>query len=75
MNTSKNWLWVLIIVVVLVLIWAVWQYGIFNRPITREAVPPSAGDTTAEIGKDLKTVDVGNPDEDLKQLDADLNKL
>ena len=75
MNTSKNWLWILIAVVVLALLWAVWQYGFLNGLITKEEAPLSGGDTTAEIDKDLSAVDVGNPDQDLKQLDADLNQL
>ena len=75
MNTSKNWLWILIIVVVLALLWAAWQYGFFNRLVTEEEAPLSGGDTTAEIDKDLNAVDLGDPEEDLKQLDADLNQL
>jgi len=67
MNTSKNWLWILIIIVVLALLWAAWQY--------EEGAPLSGGDTTAEIDKDLNAVDLGDPEEDLKQLDADLNQL
>lgn len=40
-----------------------------------EGVSPLVNDTTAEIGKDLNAVDIGNPDGDLKKLDADLNQL
>lgn len=75
MNTSKTWLWILIAVVVLALLWTAWQYGFFNRLVTKEGAPISDSDTTVEIDKDLNTVDVGNPDQDLKQLDADLNQL
>ncbi len=78
MNTSKNWIWILIAVVVLTLLWTAWQYGFFNRPITtKESVqqPVSDRDTTADISNDLDWVGVGNPDQDLKQLDADLNQL
>lgn len=75
MNTSKNWLWILILVIVLLLLWAAWQYGIFNQLFTKEEASLSDGDTIAGIDKDLNAVDVGNPDQDLKQLDADLNKL
>ena len=74
-TSNKTWIWILIVVVALAFLWAAWRYGIFNGPITKEAISPSTGDTTAEIGKDLNTVDVGNPDQDLKQLDADLNQL
>ena len=74
MNTSKNWLWVLIAVVVLALLWVSWQYGFLDRLLpTTLRIPDS--DTIAEIDKDLNAVDVGSPDEDLKQLDADLNQL
>lgn len=75
MNTSKTWIWILIAVVVLALAWTAWQYGLFNQLVTKEEAPISDSDTTAEINKDLNAVDVGNPDEDLKQLDADLNQL
>lgn len=75
MNTSKNWTWILIIVIVLVFLWVAWQYGFFHRLVTKEGAPISDNDTTAEINKDLNAVDVGNPDQDLRQLDADLNQL
>ena len=69
MNTSKTWLWILIAVIVLVLLWAVWNNQLpWIQFLEIE-------DTTAEIDKDLNAVDVGNPDQDLKQLDADLNQL
>ena len=74
MNTSKTWLWIIIAVVILAFLWVAWQYGFFNQLVTKEEAPLS-GDTTAEIDKDLNAVDVGNPDQDLKQLDADLNQL
>lgn len=67
MNTSnKNWILILIAVIVLALLWASWQYGL---------APLLDNDTTATIDKDLNTVDIGNPDQDLNQLDADLNQL
>lgn len=74
METSKTWFWILIAVVVLALAWAAWQYGFLDRllPTTLQI---SDNDTTAAIDKDLSVVDIGNPDEDLKQLDADLNQL
>ena len=75
MNTSKNWLWILIAVVVLALLWAAWQYDFFGRSITKEKALLLDNDTTATIDKDLNTVDIGNPDQDLKKLDADLNQL
>ena len=78
MNTSKTWIWILIAVVVLALLWTAWQYGFFSRfIITKEGVqqPVSDRDTIADISNDLDWVDVGNPDQDLKQLDADLNQL
>ena len=75
MNTSKNWIWILIAVVVLALLWAAWQYGFFSRSITKEEASLLDNDTTAAIDKDLNAVDVGNPDQDLKNLDSDLNQL
>lgn len=75
MNISKSWLWVLVIIVVLILIWVAWQYGIFSQLITKKETPLSSRDTTDQIDKDLNSVDVGNPDQDLKLLDTDLNKL
>ena len=74
-TSNKTWIWILIAVIVLAFVWIVWQYGFFNQLVTKEAVPISDNDTTAEIDKDLNAVDVGNPDQDLKQLDADLNQL
>jgi len=75
MNTSKTWLWILIAVVVLTLFWITWQYGFFSRPITKEEPSLLDNDTTTAIEKDLNAVDVGNPDQDLKNLDSDLNQL
>lgn len=77
MNTSKTWIWILIVLVVLALAWTVWQYGFFNRLVLKEEAPllDLDNDTTAQIDKDLNTVNVGDPDGDLKQLDADLNQL
>ena len=74
MNMSKTWIWILIVVVVLALLWVAWQYGFLDRllPTTLQI---SDNDTTDQIDKDLNAVDVGNPDQDLKQLDADLNQL
>ena len=86
MNTSKTWVWVIIIIAALALVgWAAWYYGFFSPVATKEGVqqPVKEGvqqpvldrDTTADISNDLNSVDVGNPDQDLKQLDADLNQL
>ncbi|MBI2635579.1 MAG: hypothetical protein HYW79_03515 [Parcubacteria group bacterium] len=74
MNTSKTWIWIIIAIVALALVWAVWQYGFLDRllPTTLQI---SDNDTTAEIDKDLNAVDIGNPDQDLKNLDTDLNQL
>ncbi len=74
--SNKTWIWILIAVVVLALAWTAWQYGFFNRLVTNKIEAPLSGnDTTAAIDKDFNAVDVGNPDQDLKQLDTDLNKL
>ena len=83
MNTSKTWVWVIIVIAALALIgWAAWHYGFFSPVVTNENVqqpnvqqPVSDRDTTTDISNDLNSVDVGNPDQDLKQLDADLNQL
>ncbi|HEY4495407.1 MAG TPA: hypothetical protein VJC01_03100 [Candidatus Paceibacterota bacterium] len=74
-TSNKTWIWILIAVIVLAFVWVAWQYGFFNQLVTKEAVPISDSDTTAEIDKDLNAVDMGDPDQDLKQLDADLNQL
>ncbi len=77
MNTSKNWLWILIAVIVLAILLAAWQYGVFNKLLTKQEILPLStnGDTTSEIDNSLNSIDAGNPDKDLKQLDADLNQL
>lgn len=75
MNTSKTWLWILIAVVVLALLWTAWQYGFFSRSTTNKGASLLDNDTTAAIDKDLNAVDVGNPGQDLKNLDGDLNQL
>lgn len=75
MNTSKTWIWIIIVIIVLALAVVAWQYGFLSRSVTREKAPVLDGDTTADISNNLNSVDVGNPNEDLKQLDADLNQL
>jgi len=78
MNTSKTWIWVIIIIAALALVgWTAWYYGFFSPVATEESVqqPVSDKDTTADISNNLNSVDIGNPDQDLKQLDADLNQL
>jgi len=72
---NKTWILILIAVVVLALVWVAWQYGFFNQLVTKEEALISDNDTTAEIDNDLNAVDIGSPDEDLKQLDSDLNQL
>lgn len=69
MNTSKIWLWIIIVIAALALIgWAAWQYGFLTRPLL-------GGDTTTDISNDLNSVDIGDPSQDLKQMDADINSL
>ncbi|MCX6812911.1 MAG: hypothetical protein NTV77_00240 [Candidatus Azambacteria bacterium] len=78
MNISKTWIWIIIVIVALVLIgWAAWYYGFFSPVATEEGAqqPVSDRDTTADISNDLNSVDLGNPDQDLKNLDSDLNQL
>lgn len=74
MKTSKTWLWILLIVVVLALVWVAWRYFVY-MPVLETNTTVLDNDTTAAIGNDLNAVDMGNPDNDLKQLDADLNQL
>ncbi len=75
-TSNKSWVWILIVVVVLALLFLARQYGFFNKLVTQKEVTISnTDDTTAEIDKDLNTVDLGNPNQDLKQLDTDLNQL
>lgn len=73
--SNKTWIWILIAVIVFALLCVVWQYGFLDQFITKEEPMLSGDDTTADIDNDLNTVDVGNPDQDLKNLDADLNQL
>ena len=75
MNTSKTWIWILIAVVVLALFLTARQYGFFSRPVVQEEASLLDNDTIAEIDRDLNAVDVGNPDQDLRNLDSDLNRL
>ena len=62
------------------IIWAAWYYGFFS-PVTIEEIeesvqqPVSEKDTTADIGSDLNSVDIGDPNQDLKQMDADIDSL
>lgn len=73
--SNKIWILILIAVVVLALAWAAWQYGFFNRLVVQEGTSLLDNDTAAAIENDLNAVDIGNPDDDLQQLDADLNQL
>lgn len=78
MNISKTWVWIIIVIAALALVgWAAWYYGFFNPVAIKENVqqPVSDRDTTTDISNDLNSVDVGNPDQDLKNLDSDLNQL
>lgn len=74
MNTSKTWIWILIAVIVLALVWAAWRYFVY-MPVLETNTTVLDNDTTAALDNDLNSVDIGNPGEDLKQLDADLNQL
>lgn len=84
------WVVVVLAVVILGML-AVWYLGYMSRPSTAPSVPSavvapqpsvqapgaplSGGDTTTDINKDLGTVDLGNPGQDVNTLDADINKL
>lgn len=76
MNTSKTWIWIAIVIAALVLIgWAARQYG-FPTLKTKEQPQSSLdSDTTTDISNDLNSVDIGDPGQDLKQLDADIKGL
>lgn len=75
--SNKTWLWIVIAVVVLALFWIAWQYGFLTLKTEEQSQfqPLSGGDTTAEIDDDLNAIDVGNPDQDFEQIDADINSL
>lgn len=78
MNTSKNWLWIVIVIAALALIgWVAWQYGFLTLKTEKQSQsqPLLGGDTTTDIGNDLNSVNIGDPSQDLKQMNADINSL
>lgn len=78
MNISKTWIWIIIIIAALTFIgWAAWQYGFLTLKTEErfQSQPLLGGDTTTDIGNDLNSVDIGDPSQDLKQMDADINGL
>ena len=78
---SKIWMWVVVAVVVVAVIaaFAWWRYVPQAMPSVPSAgvisAPLTGGDTTADIDKDLGAVDLGDVDQELNQLDADINQL
>ncbi len=79
-SKGKLWMWVVIaVVVVAIAVLAWWWYAPQSTPSVPSAGAPAApltsGDTTTDINKDLGTVDLGNPGQDVNTLDADINQL
>ena len=78
------WMWAVVVLAVIILgVLAAWYLGYLSLPQPTPSVPsagaPAApltgGDTAADIEKDLGTVDLGNPGQDVNTLDADINQL
>lgn len=77
-KNNKTWIWVVVGALVVVgLWWYVYYAPSYQAPGAQpQAVQPlSGGDTTADITADLNAVDLGNVDQDLQQLDADIEQL
>jgi len=77
---NKVWVWIIIVAVLAVVIGvSVWWYAGYQSestpPAGDAAVPLSGGDTSAEIGKDLEMVDLGNVGSELNELDKDIDQL
>lgn len=85
MGTSKSkvWIWVIVAIIVIAAVVVAWRRYYAPRLSPRvpsaglPAAPLTAGaeDTTANIQKDLGTVDLGNPGQDVNQLNQDINQL
>ncbi len=77
MNTK---IYIIVGVVVLVLVGALaWLALAPEKPVAPAPAPTPvaapANDSTTAIGKDLDAVDLGNLDQEFKDVDADLNAL
>lgn len=77
---SKVWIWAFVAVVAAAAALIVWKYvGYQPAPVEPTAVevnaPLAGGDTSADISKDLETVDLGDVGSELNQLDSDINQL
>ncbi|MDP3947554.1 MAG: hypothetical protein Q8Q41_02590 [bacterium] len=82
MENKNNMMWVWVVVGALVVA-GLWWY-VYSQPPQvppelqvqpQAAEPLSGGDTTADITKDFNAVDLGNVEQDLQQLDADIEQL
>lgn len=80
-SKNKRVVWVVAAVVIVAAVLG-WWYMYRLAPTSDKAPtsgemqePLSGGDTTADIGQDLETVDLGNVDSELDALDQDINQL
>lgn len=67
---KSNLVWLAVVVALALLVW--WYWGYQSAPET-DAL--SGGDTTADIGQDLQSVDLGAVEQELDALDKDINQL
>lgn len=72
-NNSKMWLGLAVGAVVVGLLAWMWWAKPAAAPVSETGL--SATDTTSEIDKELQATDLGNPADELKTTDADLNAL
>ncbi|MFH1162074.1 MAG: hypothetical protein V1696_02270 [Candidatus Jorgensenbacteria bacterium] len=71
---SKNCIgWTIAVLAVAAVAVFVWQAGFFAQPVA-ENVPPS-DDTTASINEGLAGIDVGDIDQEFKDIDAGIGGL
>lgn len=81
-NNKMIWVWV---VVGALIVAGLWWYVVYQPPSSPSQAPQgqqpaaqqplSGGDKTADITKDFDAIDLGNFDQDLQQLDANINQL
>ncbi len=72
-SNNKLWLWVLVVVIIAVIVFIVVKWTGYGN-ISNNA-PIKATDTTSVITGDLNSIDLGTPENDVKQLDNNINKL
>lgn len=76
-NNTMMWVWVVVGVLVVAGLWWYAYYGpSYQAPEAPQAAEPlSGGDTTADITEDFNAIDLGDVEQDLQQLDADIEQL